>query len=382
MEIFVGLVWCFLATVVISRACDGFESAADYLGRNMTEGVKGATINAVGSSMPELCTTFVFLFMFRDVDGFAGGIGTTAGSAVFNSMIIPAAVIISVVLTLRIETLNVSKKVILRDGLMLILADAVLIFLISNDTLYWWHGMILIMMYCGYAWYMLWNMNKGNSTDATESDEKDEEPDKPEKSKWIAIMTLDLDSLCVGNNGMGTSRAWVLLATATMFIAGACHVLVYGCDKVGKGLGIPIYFVAVVLAAAASSVPDTILSIKDAKKGNYDDAISNAFGSNIFDICFALGAPLFLYCLIYGKISMNPETVANVIELLILLLVLTIGSFLIFYIGTGLRKAKAYGLLALYGLFILFIAGKAFHHPIAIQIAEALHRIYDFIPRG
>ena len=192
-------------------------------------------------------------------------------------------------------------------------------------------------------------------------------------------MTLDLESLCVGNNEVGAFRAWVLLAIATLFIAGACHVLVYGCEKVGDGFGIPVYFVAVILAAAASSVPDTILSIKDAKKGNYDDAISNALGSNIFDICFALGAPLFLYCLIYGKISMNPETVANVTELRILLLVFTIGAFLIFYIGSGMSKAKAYGLFALYGLFSLFVAGKAFHHPIAIKVAEALHWIYNFI---
>ena len=43
-----------------------------------------------------------------------------------------------------------------------------------------------------------------------------------------------------------------------------------------KGLDLPISIVAVIIAAAATSVPDTILSIKDAKKGNYNDAISNA----------------------------------------------------------------------------------------------------------
>ena len=47
----------------------------------------------------------------------------------------------------------------------------------------------------------------------------------------------------------------------------------------------------VIIAAAATSVPDTILSIKDARKGNYNDAISNALGSNIFDICFAFLGP-------------------------------------------------------------------------------------------
>ena len=35
------------------------------------------------------------------------------------------------------------------------------------------------------------------------------------------------------------------------------------------------------IAAVASSIPDTILSYYDAKKGQFDDAFSNAFGSNI-----------------------------------------------------------------------------------------------------
>ena len=41
-----------LACVGIMYGCNLFEPAADYLGRNMRDGVKGATINAVGSSLP------------------------------------------------------------------------------------------------------------------------------------------------------------------------------------------------------------------------------------------------------------------------------------------------------------------------------------------
>ena len=55
------------------------------------------------------------------------------------------------------------------------------------------------------------------------------------------------------------------------------------------------------IAAVASSVPDTILSFYDAKKGQFDDAFSNAFGSNIFDICIGLGLPLFIYTLLNGR---------------------------------------------------------------------------------
>ncbi len=88
-------------------------------------------------------------------------------------------------------------------------------------------------------------------------------------------------------------RAWILLVISTMRhdlwnLAAGIWVPIFG-----EKTGIPLIFVAVVLSAAATSVPDTIISIKDARKGNYDDAVSNALGSNIFDIAFALGCPYF-----------------------------------------------------------------------------------------
>ena len=72
-----------------------------------------------------------------------------------------------------------------------------------------------------------------------------------------------------------------------------------------RALGVAPYFTAVILGAAASSVPDTIISYKDALKGDYDDAVANAIGSNIFDICFALGLPLFAYGLLRGDVTLT-----------------------------------------------------------------------------
>ena len=40
-----------------------FERASSYLGRNMAPGVQGATINAIGSSIPELLTAIFFYLL-------------------------------------------------------------------------------------------------------------------------------------------------------------------------------------------------------------------------------------------------------------------------------------------------------------------------------
>ncbi|SLM29405.1 tRNA pseudouridine synthase A [Desulfamplus magnetovallimortis] len=369
---------------LIAKSCDGFEDAADYLGRNMTEGTKGATINAVGSSMPELWVTFIYLFLFRDTTGFSGGIGTTAGSAVFNSMVIPSLVILAVLIKSSDTVIQVSKKVVLRDGLTLIFAELILIVTLG-DTLYWYHGFMFMMIYVAYAIYIIirhrinrnGNAQAHDETGEEENDEDDEEEFSGSKLK--AFLTVNLTHAVLGNDEIKTSNATILLAVSTAYIATACWILVYACEHIGISLGIHGYFVAVILAAAASSVPDTILSIKDARKGNYDDAVSNALGSNIFDICFALGAPLFLYTVIFGPIVMPPEMINHIVELRILLLLLTIATFIAFLSFKKMTKGMAYLLLFMYSLFVLYVAGRAGEVGIANSVADMLHFIQGVI---
>lgn len=381
MVLIVFIALAVFSSWLIAKSCDGFENAADYLGRNMTEGTKGATINAVGSSMPELWVTFIYLFLFRDTTGFSGGIGTTAGSAVFNTMVIPAFVILAVLMRSRDTVIQVSKKVVLRDGLTLIFAEFILIVTLG-DTLYWYHGFLFMMIYVVYAIYIIirHKINDGNGNNIREDEDGDDEDEKEfSGSKMTAFLKVDLANAVIGNDEMNSSNASILLAIATVYIAIACWILVYACEHIGISMGIHGYFVAVILAAAASSVPDTILSIKDAKKGNYDDAVSNALGSNIFDICFALGAPLFLYTVIFGPIVMPPEMIDHIVELRVLLLILTTITFFIFLGFKKMTKTMAFILLFMYILFVLYVAGRAGDVGIANRIAEDLHFIQVLI---
>ena len=69
---------------------------------------------------------------------------------------------------------------------------------------------------------------------------------------------------------MTRGRAWLLLGISTLVMSAGTWLLVLGTDLFGEATNIPLIFVAVVLSAAATSVPDTILSMKDAKKGNFE----------------------------------------------------------------------------------------------------------------
>ena len=388
MGIIIPLLFILICCLIIWKASDGFEVSSEYLGRNMSDGVRGATINAIASSMPELFTTIFFLLYLKDTDGFSGGIGTTAGSAIFNGMIIPAVVIFAVLYTKIATEIKVSKKVILRDGLSLIAAETILIFLISGDTLNWWHGFILMITYGVYVTYMLTTMS---TVESNEPDEEEEEDELKNKSFFNSLVTLDLESLIIGKNKINNKNGWTLLIISMLIIGLACLILVAACEMIGSesyslpfigelnGLNIPIMFIAVVLASAATSVPDTIISVRDARNGNYNDAISNALGSNIFDVCFALGLPLFLYCLFYGPITMSPETVQFSSELRILLLIMTIMAFFVYIIGSRMTKLKGFILLTIYILFTIYIVGRSIDASWAQVVSDYLGMIYNFI---
>lgn len=375
--ILISLLLIILCCLIIWRASDGFEAASEYLGRNLNDGVRGATINAIGSSMPELFTTLFFLFILMDKDGFAGGIGTTAGSAIFNGMIIPAFVILVVLLKGMASSIKVSKKVLLRDGLALLLCEFVLILLLGDKFLSWEHGLILMLLYVIYATYMIKTMDAGGNNDDEEADEEEEE-ENDNHSIFYNLTTLNLEPVMIKST-INTANAWGLLLVTMLIIGMACLLLVKSCEWMGEALDIPIYFIAVILASAATSVPDTILSIKDAQKGNYDDAVANALGSNIFDVCFALGLPLFVFCLIYGPIEMSAETVVNISELRILLFVLTAIAFGIYIFKAKLTYINAFLLLFVYFLFAFYIFGKSLDANYANVIADYLEHINDLI---
>lgn len=381
MGILIPLLLIAICCLIIWRAGDGFMTASEYIGRNLSDGVRGATINAIASSIPELFTSLFFLFVMKDAEGFSGGIGTTAGSAIFNSMVIPAVSVLAVIYIGLTRKVTVSKKVMLRDGISLLIAELIFIILISGSSLNWYHGLILMAVYAVYIFYMFGTMSKSQEINV-ENDLIETKED--EKSFFIGFITLDLERLFVGNRKISPLSAWILLIFSTLAIAAVCYLLVLACQWIGAdiyhlpiigelhGMNIPVMFVALILATAASSFPDTIISMKDAQRGQYDDAISNALGSNIFDICFALGLPLFIFTVIEGPINMPQEIVDLSSELRFLLWLLTALVLVIFIIGKYIGPLKASLLLILYSLFVLYVIGRGTENEFAQSIADWL----------
>lgn len=366
--ILIPIIYIIISSYIIWKSTDGFETAADYLGRKMSRGVKGATLNAVASSMPEFLSTIFFLFYVRNegqfADSFSGGLGVTAGSAVFNILIIPSAILFFGVFSNKgISSFPLNRHAISRDGIFLIVANILLIFMIRQRILGPLDGAILVIIYLFYL--LLLRKGFGKNSDFDDSVYRKKFP-KVKIGAWHVIQ-LNIKEIVLNDRHLTIGRAWFLLIFSTAIMSGGTWLLVEGTELLGhdeytlfgikglKGLGFPIIFISVLLASAATSIPDTMISIRDARKGNHIDSISNALGSNIFDISFAIGLPILIYTMFHGSIEMSEKVRVWSLSVWVFMALINLLVVPLFIFSKRISRKMGIILLIIYLLFILFI---------------------------
>ena len=409
----VAFMFCQVVVIslVIWQACDPFAEAAQWIGIkfHLPGSVRGATLDAIASSMPELFTGifFVLVAIFAadseealkaaGSEGYGPTVATCAGSAIYNMILIPAicALIISYSRKAR-PTIDVAPKVILRDGMWFLGCELLLILFLFQNEMHWWMGVVLLVLYVSYIVVLYADAKRFRRAihavrahvgeDVTEltaahiedalvlrsikpnrqlvnevqerllnanGDDDEEEEAEEEASVLFGMFKVPL----------GNITAWLVILVSTVVAASSCYWLVEVTREASTTLNIPIFFVAVIVAAAASSVPDTFLSIGASRRGDDDGAVSNAFGSNIFDICVCLAIPLLVGCYLSGwapiSLTVDGEPMPGLVGIRVLLCVLTVVTLLMMWHNQQLTRRKAFILCALYGVFVLYaVAGS------------------------
>ncbi len=195
--------------------------------------------------------------------------------------------------------------------------------------------------------------NRRPALDEDKDDEDDDDEDEEPESAGLLFGYVEVP--------LNHLTAWIIIVISTLFAASACYWLVIVTEETATALGVNIFFVAVILAAAASSVPDTFLSIGAAMRDDDSGAVSNAFGSNIFDICICLAIPLLVNSMLLGwapvPLTVGGKAIAGLVDLRILLAVLTVVTLAIMWHQMQLTRLKAIVLCILYGIFISYAVG-------------------------
>ncbi len=359
---------------VIWLGSESFERASSYLGRNMSNGVRGATINAIGSSMPELFTAIFFLSIAGNSEGFAGGFGTMVGSSLFNLLIIPSAVYFTLQSNAKSQhtmSTNSARQSLWRDTVFLILAQG-LLFLVIRPVMHWWHGILLIGFYATYLFFLL----KFGGKEQTVAAEDEHLPSGTSSEKTKRQYHLDIYGMVLGAGQVNAKKAWLILLLSIGIMGGACLALVHLCELLGALWNLPLLVIALIIAASATSLPDLFISVRDAKKGNTTDALSNALGSNIFDICIALGLPILLFVFFNNggglPAFVTKQDWAFSVLLRWVLIGLTIPASLLLILPRFTLKIKSLGLLSLYIFFLLFVISYGADFDVLLDIMDKI----------
>ncbi|KAG7190653.1 hypothetical protein KM043_006735 [Ampulex compressa] len=91
-------------------------------------------------------------------------------------------------------------------------------------------------------------------------------------------------------------RSWYpfTFCVSMIWISFYSYIMVWMITIIGSTLGIPDTVMGLTFVAAGVSVPDALSSLAVIKEGLGDMAVSNAVGSNVFDILVCLGLPWFI----------------------------------------------------------------------------------------
>ena len=323
-----------ISTIVIWRAGDFFSPAATYIQNkhDIPQSIKAAVIDAIASSFPEFCVAVIAVIMLGRAEV---GIASIVGSALYNVLVIPAAAGL-----VAASPMVISKEVVWRDNLYYLgvtLLLGAMLWLFPNE---WGAGVavIFLLAYLGYVFLLQRDFKKSKNQNA-DSHKPDILVDKTEDDDELELKS--------------EKKAWIWLVSMMILMGAATHVLVESSLALGDMLGIDGVLMGFVVIAAGTSVPDTALSVISAKKGHYDAAVSNVFGSNIFDICICLSVPILL------ALAMSGEPTAIDLPQLGLIWSLIGATFIAAYLfwsnNYTLTKAKA-GMMGMIYLLIILVA--------------------------
>ena len=216
-----------------------------------------------------------------------------------------------------------------------------------------WLAILLNLIYVGYAIHLYIDAKRmGSSNDIEEYE--DEQLD--DLGLIGNIATFNFNKLIFKGAALTTRSAVVLLAIAVVVITAGSHIMVEGVIGSSEILGIPNFISGLILGAAASSIPDLILSLKDSRKGEFEDAVANPLASNTFDTSISVGLPLLIWLLWNGEagISIVAENM-EALRISVVAMSAAVG-FTLIYKYKRVTKATAIFMLSMYIVWCTWIA--------------------------
>ena len=304
-----ALAGCFIAFFYLTNL---FVTGLGTLAKrfNVPESVIGASVAAIVSSSPEMGAS-----VFSVVEGHPDiGIGTIVGSAIFNITLLIA-------FSIWARKCVLDEKVLKRDGAYYLFVVIITIVTIWDGVLTHWEALTWFLLYVVYFIWLFRDAIKGRFV-------------PKEEFKYVPI-----------------KRAIFFTGIGIVGIALSADIMVRATVYVTSSLGLSESLFSLIIIAIATSIPDLFVSVGAAKKGMGSLAVSNALGSNIFDILAGIGLPFSFVAVtsIHGNIELS--------AFYLLISVLVFLGVIIFRKSLGKKEACVLAAVYISYLFVVLWSG-------------------------
>ncbi|MGF1532601.1 MAG: calcium/sodium antiporter [Bernardetiaceae bacterium] len=360
-----------MSEVVESHFLDSLDNISNWL--KLPPDVAGATLLALGTSAPEISTSLLALFLGENANP-AMGVGTIVGSAVFQMLVVIGFAAV-------VRTCVLDWRPLLRDSIAYTISIGLLLWFMYDGKFTLLESIGFVVAYGLYLFMLFFWTRRANAAmrvaqknqvqvyatpdELAEASKEETNPSTAprtplEQATYYFTWPIKTIFSIIPDTKRNPRWTVPVFFISLAIIAYACYWMVLAAEIFAQGIGIPTAIIALTILAGGSSVPEMISSAVVSKQGKGDMAISNAVGSNIFDILMSLGLPLLIYTIIHGEIDLaaqlaaQGQTINNITYSVVLLfgtVVLVVGLLAIL----RFRANRYFGwlLIALYVLYVV-----------------------------
>ena len=276
----INIILLIVGFVILIKGADLFVDGASAVAGNfkISKMLIGLTIVAFGTSAPE------FAVSVKSLISGSGDIvlGNVVGSNILNILLILGV-------SACVHTLTVKNNTVKKELPITLLMSTLLVALLSDklfdknisNMFTRGDGFVLLLVFLVFVYYLISLMR--NKTEEVVEENLMKLP------KAILFTIIGIVGIVFGSNFVVDSASYIASA-----------------------LGVSERMIGLTIIALGTSLPELVTSVIATKKGEYDIAIGNVVGSNIFNMGIVIGLPVLLF----GTI---PNVTYNIVDLMMML---------------------------------------------------------------
>lgn len=319
MGLLINLALLLVGFVFLIKGADIFVDGASDTARKfrVPKMLIGLTIVSFGTSAPELAVSIQSILSGK------GDIllGNVIGSNILNILLILG--LSALVGTLHVNTATVKKEIpvliLITIAFTVVLSDK--IFGLGENLFTRQDGIILLLFFCIFIYYLFGMANRKNGAE-NEVTEKKSVKKETSKTEKVAEAKTEKDAEAKKE---ADEEGEVNLVKAVLMVVFGLVGIVFGSDLVVKGaseiaatFGVSQRIISLTIVALGTSLPELVTSVIATRKGEYDIAIGNIVGSDIFNIGIVAGLPVALLGGVGGSAFSVVDIAALVISPIVL----------------------------------------------------------------